>query len=426
MSAAGRLLAASILGDCPREGAPARLGIALQAMLDRAAERGGGAVVLGPGPWETVPLTLKNRTGLVLEAGCRLLGSRDRDDYPIQLWRWEGKTAPAHAPLIGATGARGISITGKGTIDGRGAAWWEAFRLGELRYPRPRLIAFEGCDDVTLEGFTCLDSPGWTINPVRSRHIGIYGLRIDNPPDSPNTDGIDPDSCSDVVISGCSISAGDDCIAIKSGVETEEAGLCMPTEGVRIYDCVFESGHGGVVLGSEMSGGIRDISVTGCIFKGTDRGIRFKSRRRRGGRLEDMSFSDLSMHGVLCPVAVNFHYGCGAWGDPEIGDKLARPVGAGTPSLGSIRFSRIEAVDTKLCAAFLYGLPERPLEDISFNGYEVSMDEDWTEARQVEMGDGLPDMARRGFFARNVARLGLEGVRIRGALGPEFDLEGVR
>jgi polygalacturonase len=425
MSAEGSLLAASLLDGAPRIGKPDRLARALQAAIDRMAERGGGSLVLGPGTWETGALVLKSGVGLVLERGAVLQGSGDPCDYPVRMCRWEGKTMLAHAPLIGAEGAKGVSVSGPGLIDGRGKGWWEAFRAGRLERPRPRLIAFESCSDVLLDGFSCKDSPSWTINPVRCERVAIRGIRIENPPDSPNTDGIDPDSCSDVRISDCSISAGDDCIAVKAGVEHEAEYYRRPSSGICVTNCRFESGHGGVVIGSEMSGGIRDIVVANCSFHGTDRGIRFKSRRRRGGRIEAMSFSNLVMRGVSCPIAVNFYYGCGAWGDPFVADKSARPFDGGTPSMAHVRFSEIVATEARLCAAFLYGLPESPLADISLSGCDFSMVEGDVEEAQVEMGDGLPSMARRGVFARNARGLALDSVRVFNALGPEFDLEGV-
>lgn len=394
----------------------------LQALIDRAAERGGGTLVFGPGTWRTGALVLRDDVGIRLERGARILAGEDPSDFPVRAQRWEGRTVPVHAPLIGAEGARRVSITGPGILDGSGARWWEAFRSGTLDFPRPRLIAFQDCRDVLLEGFTALNSPSWTINPVRCERVEIRGLRIENPPDSPNTDGIDPDSCRDVRISGCSISAGDDCIAVKSGVEDEESRLRPASELIVVTGCVFEAGHGGVVLGSEMSGGIRDVVVSACAFRGTDRGIRVKTRRGRGGEVEGAVFSDLSMKGVHVPVAVNCYYGCGAWGNPVVSDKEGRPADAGTPRVGSLLFSAVQARGARYCAAFLYGLPESPLRDLSFSDCDFELDPEWTEPGQAEMGDGLPDLAGAGFFARNTRELSLRSVRVRGQRGPEFDL----
>lgn len=137
----------------------------------------------------------------------------------------------------------------------------------------------------------------------------IDNLTIVNPFDSPNTDGIDPESCRNVRITGCHIDVGDDCIAVKAG--TEDALEDVPCENIAITGCTMVHGHGGVVLGSEMSGGIRRISITGCVFDGTDRGIRIKSRRGRGGAVEDVSVTGIVMNDVLCPLVINLMYFCG-------------------------------------------------------------------------------------------------------------------
>lgn len=150
----------------------------------------------------------------------------------------------------------------------------------ELQYPRPKLISFDGCNRVTLKDLTLVNSPSWTVNPIRCQDVTIDNLSIHNPADSPNTDGIDPESCVNVRISNCHIDVGDDCIAIKAGTEdTKERIAC---ENIAITNCTMIHGHGGVVLGSEMSGDIRNVVISNCVFKQTDRGIRLKSRRGRG------------------------------------------------------------------------------------------------------------------------------------------------
>ncbi len=407
----------------PGSGRPRLLTGALQALIDRAAERGGGTLVFGPGTWKTGALVLRDDVGIRLERGARLVASGDPSEFPVRDQRWEGRTVKAHSPLIGAEGARRVSVEGPGIIDGSGAPWWKAFREGSLDAPRPRLISFQDCRNVLLAGFTAVNSPSWTVHPVRCEGVEIRGLRIENPPDSPNTDGIDPDSCRDVRISGCSISTGDDCIAVKSGVESEEPRLRPPSELIVVTGCVFEAGHGGVVLGSEMSGGIRDVVVSACVFRGTDRGIRVKTRRGRGGAVEGAVFSDLAMRDVAVPVAVNCYYGCGAWGDPVVSDKGRRTPGPGTPTVGRLRFSELQVRNARYCAAFLFGLPESPVESLSFSDCDIEMDPAWETPGQAEMGDGLPDLGRAGFFARNVRALELRSVRVRGQRGPEFDLD---
>lgn len=398
-------------------------GPSIQAAVDRAGAAGGGLVVLPPGGYVSGSIFLRDGVHLRLEAGASLLGSRNPADYPLVEGRWEGRTRPVHASLVHARGVRRAGVCGPGLIDGRGEEWWRLFRGGELAHPRPRLLAFEECEDVLLEGFLAMNSPSWTINPVRSRGVRIQGVSVRNPPDSPNTDGINPDSCSRVVITGCFVSVGDDCIAVKAGVETEAEGLSAPCEDIIVSDCVLERGHGGVVIGSETSGGIRNVTVSNCVFRGTDRGIRLKSRRGRGGGVERVRVSGIVMEGVLCPFTLNSHYGCGAWGDPRVSDRGARPVDRGTPRFRDISLSGVTAVGVTLAAAWIDGLAELPAERVSLSDFTAEMAEG-AAASPPEMAEGLPSLARAGIRALNVSGLRLRDCAIRGQDGPAVRLEG--
>lgn len=388
---------------------------ALQRAIDETAAAGGGTVTVPAGRWLTGSLFLKSRIRLWLEPGAVLLGSPRQEDYPLIEARWEGQTRLSHAPLVGGTGLTDVGIEGRGTIDGQGEPWWKWFKEKSLAHPRPRLISFTDCENLVLEGFTATRSPSWTINPVRCLNVRIHGLTVRNPADSPNTDGINPDSCRAVRISDCFVSVGDDCITIKAGTEHEASGLRAPCEDVTVTNCVLESGHGGVVIGSEMSGGVRRIAISNCIFRGTDRGIRIKSRRGRGGAVEDVVVSNIVMTDVLCPLTVNLYYGCGAWGDSVVGDKGLRPVDSGTPAVRNLSLSNIVARRVKLAAAFVYGLPESPVTGVTLRDVSIELDPDHAEAGQAEMADGLPDLCRHGLWARNVENLSLSGVRVTGA-----------
>jgi hypothetical protein len=324
---------------------------------------------------------------------------------------------------VHARGARGIGVVGKGLVDGRGQEWWRLHRSGGLDRPRPRLIAIEDCEDVVLRDFRAKDSPSWTVNPVRSRNVDIVGLSIVNPPDSPNTDGIDPDSCSGIRISDCFISVGDDCIAIKSGTEGEAPGMRAPCEDVTVSGCVLERGHGAIVLGSEMSGGIRNVVVKDCVFRGTDRGIRMKSRRGRGGAVEGFRASGIAMRDVPCPFTINLRYHCGARGVPEVADLGPRPFGEGTPVFRDLAFESIRAVGATVAAAWLDGLAESPIEDVSFTDVSIELGGDSAPA-PAEMSDWAPPLSRSGFCAFDVRGLRLDRLRIRGQEGPAYALEG--
>jgi polygalacturonase len=397
-------------------------GPAIQAAIEAVSAGGGGEVLLPPGGYVSGSLFLRDGVVLRLEEGAVLLGSRDVRDYPLVMGRWEGVTRELHAGLVHARGARGIGIAGRGLIDGRGEEWWRLFRSGALDRPRPRLIAIEDCEDVSLRDFRAKDSPSWTINPVRSRNVDIVGLSIVNPPDSPNTDGIDPDSCSGIRISDCFISVGDDCIAIKAGSEGEAPGMRASCEGVTVSGCVLERGHGAVVLGSEMSGGIRDVVVEDCVFRGTDRGIRMKSRRGRGGTVERFRASGIAMRDVPCPFTINLRYHCGARGASEVVDLEARPFGSGTPAFRGLAFESIRAIGATVAAAWLDGLAESPIEDVSFSNVSIELAEGAAPA-PAEMSDWAPPLSRAGFCAFDVRGLRLEGLRLRGQEGPAYVLE---
>jgi polygalacturonase len=395
---------------------------AIQRVIDACAEQGGGTVYLPAGRYLMGSLFLRNNITLHLDAGAVILGSENPEDYPIIHGRWEGIHQDTFAPLIGGNNLQNIAVIGRGTIDGRGEIWWKAKKEKTLAHPRPRLISFSDCSNVLIEGITAVNSPSWTINPVHCQNVNIHAITIINPADSPNTDGINPDSCRLVHISDCYVSVGDDCITIKSGTEHERPDRSAPCRDITITNCTLERGHGGVVIGSEMSGGVKNVVISNCVFIGTDRGIRIKSRRGRGGTIEDIRVSNLIMDGVLCPFTMNLYYHIGERGNLDVSDKNPRSINDGTPRLRRIHFSHITAREVKHAAGFLYGLAEMPLEDISLNDISISISDE-ANSGYPEMADDIPSMSQAGFFIRNVRRLRLEHVQVTGQRGPAFDID---
>ena len=397
---------------------------ALQSAIDETARGGGGTVRVPAGRYVTAPLVLRDDITLHLEAGAVLLGSLDPADYPLVEARWEGRQQLTHAPLIGGQGLRNVAIRGRGTIDGRGAPWWARYRQKTLTHPRPRLISLADSSNVLVEGITAANSPAWTINPVRCENVTVTNVTISNPADSPNTDGINPDSCRDVRISDCHIDVGDDCITLKSGIETEDPTKRGPCENIAISNCTMAHGHGGVVIGSEMSGDVRNVVIANCIFTGTERGIRIKTRRGRGGVVEDVRATNIIMRDVLVPFTMNLYYNFLAKGDAAVADRGPRPVDDGTPRVRRIRFGEITARDAHYAAAFLWGLPEMPIEDVAFSAVTVVMSKE-ARAGIPEHADGLEAMRAAGFFARNLRGLRLDRVDISGQVGEPFLLRNV-
>ena len=279
-----------------------------------------------------------------------------------------------------------IAITGRGTIDGQGAAWWRRQRLlrprgknpptrseadraeiAKVAHGRPHLIKLVRCKYVVLEGLTLTNSPSWTVNPVFSEFITVRGLTIQNPEDSPNTDGINPESCRNVHISDCHIDVGDDCVTIKSGTDEIGRRVGRACENVTVTNCTMLHGHGGLVIGSEMSGGAKNVIISNCVFQGTQRGIRIKSQRGRGGVVEGVSANNIVMENVPTPFSITMYYSGGAAGArPE-------PVGDGTPIFRDISLSNIMARGAKVAGEIL-GLPEMPIQGITFDHVRIAAD----------------------------------------------------
>jgi polygalacturonase len=398
---------------------------ALQSALDAAVQIGGGTIFVPAGKYVIGSIFLRDNTTLFLDAGAVLLGSENPADYPVLRARWEGVTQDTHAPLIAAENARNIALVGRGMIDGRGASWWQKHRANTLAAPRPRLISFMNCTNILIEGVTLTNSPAWTINPVRCENVTVDKVTIINPPDSPNTDGINPDSSRNVHISNCHVDVGDDCVTIKSGIETEAPELRAPCENITVTNCTMVHGHGGVVIGSEMSGGVRNVVISNCVFVGTDRGIRMKSRRGRGGFIEDVRVTNIVMTDVLCPFTMNLYYHVGARGDKTVSDKNPRPIDDGTPRLRHIHLSHITARGAKIAAGFVYGLPEMPIEDLTLEDVSITMDRN-AQAGYADMADDIPQMQAAGLFVRNVRGLRLRDVEITNQVGEAFLVENVK
>ncbi len=391
---------------------------ALQRAIDRCAEHGGGTVFLPAGEYVTGTLWLRSNIILHLDAGATILGQIDPLAYPRWMSRWEGPNVDSsHAPLIAGEGLTNVALTGRGVIDGRGQFWWDLFQRGKLSSVRPNLLRMVDCRDVLIDGNTFINSPRWTLNPTACDNLTIANVTIRNPHDSPNTDGINPDSCSNVHISNCHIDVGDDCITIKSGSEEDGRRTLLPCYNVTITNCTMLHGHGGVVIGSEMSGGVRNVAISNCVFYGTERGIRLKSRRGRGNAVEDLRVDNIVMNQVLCPFVLNMFYVFGPAEGTRM-DPLPQPVNAGTPQFRRLRFSNITARDVKYAAAFILGLPEMFVDDIVLDGISVYLDPDNKQGGSPAMAAEVPDLCRAGMVLKNARNVKLRRIDIHDQLGP--------
>ena len=268
---------------------------AFRRALSVCARAGGGTLVVPAGRYLTGPLDLCSNLNLRLEAGAVILFIQDFTAYEVEDQK--------PRPLLQAVHCHDVMISGAGTIDGQGQPWWEKQRKfttgartlgdkGDAEIPRPRMVVFDQCERVRLEGVTLTNSPSFHLLPEQCKDVTIDGVTILAPEDSPNTDGIDPSGSSRVLITRCRIDVGDDCIAIKAG--HLNAGPCRD---VTVTDCTFLHGHG-LSIGSETTEGVRNLTVSRCTFEGTEIGIRLKSERGRGGLVENLSYSDITMQKV--------------------------------------------------------------------------------------------------------------------------------
>jgi polygalacturonase len=358
---------------------------AIAAAINAASKKGGGTVYFPAGKYLTGPIHLKSNITIFIDAGAELHFSDNFDDYlPMVQSRYEGVDVKSFSPLFYAYKAENISIIGRGLINGHGKKWWDyvlSFKEGPTRnkyqrifdslnrdillpddpsqmkkgFLRPPFIQPMYCRNVLIEGITIINSPFWTITPEFCENVTVDGVTINNPK-SPNTDGINPSSCRYVHISNCHISVGDDCITIKSGKDIPGRTKATPAENYTITNCTMLSGHGGVVIGSEMSGDVRKITISNCIFDGTDRGIRIKTTRGRGGIVEEIRVDNIIMKNIQRQAIVL---------DMAYTRTQPEPVSERTPQFRNIHLSNITAQTNE--AIYINGLAEMPVDDITFS-----------------------------------------------------------
>ena len=390
---------------------------AFAAAVGALESRGGGRLVVPAGIWRTGPVELKSRIELYVDKDAVIVFDPDQDLYPIIDTNFEGLDVRRCVSPLNATGAHDIAVTGGGILDGSGEYWREVKRrkvsddqwkailkrggivsedgsnwfpdegyakaratAGSLNYPdpsldeleiktflRPVLVSFRECERVLIEDCTFQNSPCWNIHPLWCKDVIIKNITVRNPHYSANGDGIDIDACENVILVGSSFDVGDDAICIKSGKDADGRAHARKCRNLIIADCTVYHGHGGFVVGSEMSGGVENIRVTGCRFIGTDVGLRFKSTRGRGGVVKDIWCDHIYMKDIVSyGVIFNLYYaGVAATDMQEGGNEDIQPVDETTPEFRDFHFSDI------LCAGadqaiYINGLPELPVRNIAF------------------------------------------------------------
>ena len=408
---------------------------ALQAAISSLPD--GGRLLFPAGTYLTLPLSLKSHITLELAEGAVLLGSPQRERYPIlpgiaidpvsgkeiPLAMFEGLEENSYQSLLQASYAEDIAIIGRGTIDGNGhnGGWWVGFK--DFPASRPRVIFLNRCKGFTLHGVTVSNGPSWHIHPCFSQDVSIYDCFVTAPKDSPNTDGTNPESCDGVNIIGCRYSVGDDCIAIKAGKLEMGRKYKAPADRHVIRNCLMEFGHGAVTLGSELAAGCRNLSVTQCYFRATDRGLRIKSRRGRGkdSVITNVLFDNIRMERVLTPIVINMWYNCV---DPDchseyVWSREHLPVDDRTPHLGSFAFRNMECTGVEVAACYIDGLPESPIDRVELENIKISFAPDARPGIPA-MKEFAEECCRLGLYLDNVKDIAIKNVQLDGEDGKKI------
>ena len=380
--------------------------------LAKCAESGGGSVIVTAGRYLTGPIHLKSNVKLHMTDGAEIVFKDDPEAYlPPVFVRVGGIELYNYSPLIYAINCTNIAITGPGRLNGNATNWW-AWRNRETRdfrkmaaegVPvekrvfgtpdaaiRPSFVCLVNCTNVLLEDFTIGSGPNWTIHPLYCENVTVRRLTVST--HGPNNDGLDVDSCSNVLIEHCLFDTGDDCIVLKSGYNEDGWRVGRPTENVVVRYCTFKRGHGGIVIGSEMSGGVSNVFAYDCQFDGTDRAIRIKSTRGRGGVVENIFASNLVALNMKREVVIlNMDY--------APGDSAGAP--GKPPAYRNMQFENVICTGAPVAIA-IRGLPDSPIQHVRFANFTVA--------------------ATTGVVATHAANLVFDRVQLTCTKGPMFEL----
>jgi polygalacturonase len=414
---------------------------AIAKALDALARRGGGRLIIPPGIWLTGPVRLRSKIDLHLEAGALLQFISDYKQFPLVVLDVKGEKEIDSTPPLFGENLENVAITGRGVIDGGGDAWrpvkkskltetqWKTIinsggvtdGTGEMWWPsreamegeklvrqlvkaqslkledyepahqflRPKLLKLINCRRVMFEGVTFQNPPSWTLNPTLCQEVTIRNITVHNASYAQNSDALDLESCQNVDLRGSSLDAGDDGICLKSGKDAAGRRIGVPTENVLIENCIVYHAHGGVSIGSEMSGGVRNIRVNNCLFMGTDIGLRFKSTRGRGGIVEKIYIHNVRMTDIGGEaISFDMHYTGNAPLDAarelsNVEQKVV-PATEETPQFRDIW------IEDLICrgahaAVLLQGLPEMPIRGIHLRNISITAETGmvWMDAENI-------------------------------------------
>jgi len=357
---------------------------AFRRAIEDCHAQGGGTIRVPEGDWLTGPIHMQSNTCLHLERGALIRFSTQFDNYlPVVFTRWEGVECFNYSPLIYAIDCENIAVIGDGILDGQGEAWWHWKQLqhpaakelyhaqhngipvekrifgSEKAALRPQFLQTIRCRNVYFQGVTFINGPMWTMHPVYCENVIVRDVTVKTR--GPNGDGLNPDSCRNILIEGCSFNTGDDCIAINAGMNEDGQRVGIPCENIHIRNCKMSEGHGAISIGSGMSGGVRNLYAHDCRVTGGDQGIRLKSMRGRGGYIEhvyfeNFHFSSLRMEAILLTM---FY-----------GSSSAESTSATPPIFRDIYLKNI-ICDGAGMGIIVRGLPECPIQRVTLEALEL-------------------------------------------------------
>lgn len=362
---------------------------AIQSAIDRCATNGGGVVVIPPGIYLSGAIFLKQDVDLRIDKNGVLKGTTNMDDYPAVATRWEGEERQWTSALVNAFDLHNFTLSGEGMIDGSGEKWVELNRdkklvvsAGQVVYGRPRLIAVQNCKNSEVSGLNLKNQACWCLFVLYSEKIEIKNLTIRAEHNIPMSDGMDIDSDKEIHIIGCDIDVNDDCIAIKSGKDEDGRRVNRPCEEILVEKCTFRYGHGGVSMGSEMSGGIRNVTIQNCVMEADNWApIRFKCQPSRGGIVENITYRNIQLKDTRKAFEFNMEW------------RMVNPRPASDPLPVFRNIKIINVSGTAANVGDMHGLKDSPIRNVIFENCNIT--------------------AKRGFVLDNVEGLDLSGLKIR-------------
>ncbi|MBD8347542.1 glycoside hydrolase family 28 protein [Dysgonomonas sp. HGC4] len=454
--------------------------------ISALAAKGGGQLTVPSGVWLTGPIVFKSNINLHLEDKSIILFSPDKNLYPLVETVFEGfDTRRCQSPVSGRNLVN-VAITGSGAIDGNGHYWrplkkqkvsdsfWKSttskggvFKRDDYWMPsaqylhgdtisnmnvprnlkteaewasvrdflRPVMISFQQCKNVYLQGVIFQNSPAWNIHPFMCENVILDGIQVRNPSYAQNGDGLDLESSKNAIIVNSTFDVGDDGICIKSGKDEDGLRRNIPCENVIVDNCTVFKGHGGFVVGSEMSGGVRNISVSNCQFLGTDVGLRFKSSRGRGGVVENIYITNISMIDISTePIHFNLYYGGKSVvetledNDAEPVTEVIPPVSITTPTFRNIFIKDVTCSNARK-AMYFYGLPEHNIDNINVENVVIhsQLGAEIMESKNITLKNvNIYPQEGAALTLRNVSNVKVEGFTTDSKLLTVFDISGSR